>query len=103
MFAPPAPSADDFADLFASQAIASQETAEERLVRLIETGKHQSAVRELVQLRSQGTHELSQVHLAMLIRDLRTWQSVSESSIESIYCLIRRICDRLTTPWMDFS
>lgn len=79
MFAPPAPSADDFADLFASQAIVSQETAEDRLVRLIETGKHQAAVRELIQLRSQGTHELSQVHLAMLIRDLLTGQDLNNA------------------------
>lgn len=79
MFTPPAPSADDFADLFATQAVKSQETPEERLYRLIESGRHQEAVRSLIQLRSKGTVELPQGHLAMLIRDLLTGKDLSNA------------------------
>ena len=102
MFAPPAPSADDFADLFASQAIASQETGEERLVRLIETGQHQAAVRELIKLRSQGAHELSQVHLAMLIRDLLTGKDLN-NAIPLMAEHIRRFTENRVTLQVNLS
>jgi hypothetical protein len=79
MFTPPAPSADDFADLFTSQAIAREETPVERLNRLIEDGKHQAAVDALIKLRSTGTMELEQRQLAKLIRDLLTGQDFNNA------------------------
>ena len=69
MFAPPPPSADDFADLFASGPVA-EVPPEERLLSLIEDGKHQEAVRLLIELRKGAKHDLPQPHLAKLIRDL---------------------------------
>jgi len=69
MFAQPAPSADDFADLFVS-APAVEETQEQRLLGMIENGKHQEAIRLLIQLKKAGTQALPQPHLAKLIGDL---------------------------------
>ena len=69
LFAPPPPNADDFADLFAPQVV-QEETPEAKLIRLIDNGQHQQAVRTLVQLRKEGEFELQQAHLAKLIRDL---------------------------------
>ncbi len=57
----------------------SQETLEERLIRLVESGQHQEAVRELIRARSKGAMELSQVHLAMLVRDLLTGQDFNNA------------------------
>jgi membrane associated rhomboid family serine protease len=102
MFAPPAPSADDFADLFASQAIASQETADERLVRLIDSGKHQEAVRELIQLRNNGAFELSQMHLAKLVRDLLTGKDLN-NAIPLMAEHIRRFTENRVTLQINLS
>lgn len=102
MFAPPAPSADDFADLFASQAIASQETPEERLRRFIEEGKHQEAVRSLIQLRSKGTCELPQEYLAKLIRDLLTGKDLN-NAIPLMAEHIRRFTENRVTLQVNLS
>jgi len=102
MFTPPAPSADDFADLFASQAIVSQETPEERLNRLIENGKHQEAVRGLIQLRSKGTLELPQIHLAILIRDLLTGKDFN-NAIPLMAEHIRRFTENRFTLQINLS
>ncbi len=69
MFAQPAPSADDFADLFVSVPVV-EETQEQRLLAMIENGQHQEAILLLIQLRKGGKQQLPQQHLAKLIRDL---------------------------------
>ncbi len=102
MFTPPPPTADDFADLLASRAVASQETAEERLNRMIASGKHQEAVRGLIQLRSQGTLELSQEHLAMLIRDLLNAKDLN-NAIPLMAEHIRRFADNRVTLQINLS
>lgn len=89
MFTPPPPSADDFADLFASQAMASEVSPQDQLNCLIENGSHQEAVRALIRLRSNGTWELSQWHLAKLICDLLAGED-SQNAIPLMAEHIRR-------------
>ena len=102
MFAPPAPSADDFADLFTSQAMITEVTPEARLQRLIEHGKHQEAVRALIQLRSEGPLELPQEHLARLIRDLVTGQDL-KNAIPMMAEHIRRFTENRVTLQINLS
>ncbi len=79
MFAPPPPSADDFADLFAPQASMQSESPEDRLNGLIEAGNHQAAVRALIELRKCDKYELQQAPLAKLIRDLVAGQDLNNA------------------------
>ena len=102
MFVPSAPSADDFADLFASQAMVTEETPESRLQRLIENGEHQKAVRALIQLRSTGTLELPQGHLAKLIRDLLAGQDLN-NAVPMMSEHIRRFSENRVTLQINLS
>lgn len=102
MFTPPPPSVDDFADLFASQPLALELSPQKQLNHLIENGSHQEAVRSLVQLRSQGTVELDQWHLAKLIRDLLSGQDM-QNAIPLMAEHIRRFHENRVTLQINLS
>ncbi len=79
VYVQPEPSADDLADLFAAAAPAQPTSAASKLQQMIELGKHQQALRELVNARKSGTVELPQPSLARLVRDLLAAQDYNNA------------------------